>query len=310
MMCQEQIGLIVAGLGVWYGLTRGRLSTGLGIAALGVLVTGLDFAVVLRHFSGGSPYFGRLQTAGGSFRGIATNLVMHPLRIARTLQGSDVLYALVLVSPVLGLCLASTITLAGLPQVALLTLSDNQLDWNYSHQLVLPLIPFVYAGTVLALSRREETPVHRRLRFRADHVFVASVAFAVVLGPFNPVGLLHTRSTAQVSAERHAVGLVPADASVSATNYLGSHLAARRYLDVFPVVKGADWIVINAADDFLPPIISPGSAGNLSVGAHDLSSQPKRMKRIVRKLERSPHWRTVYTSGSIHVFARRHGRAA
>jgi hypothetical protein len=308
MICQEQIGLIVACLGIWYGLTKRRPATGLLLAAFGILVTAVDFAVVLRHYSGGSPYLGRYRTAGGSFRGIAANLVTHPLRIARTVQLTDVLAALVLVTPVLGLCLVSTLTLASLPQVALLTLSDNPGDWNYAAQLVLPLVPFVYAGTVFALAREERVGARRRFRFRADHVLVASVAVALTLGTFSPLALLRPRSTALVAAERHAVSLVPAGVAVSATNHLGSHLSARRYVYVFPTIKRANWVVIDTGDDWMPDMAFLHAHRNLAVGRHDLYWQPQLMMRMLRALERSPHWRSVYASRTIHVFTRRPGR--
>jgi uncharacterized membrane protein len=308
MMCQEQVGLIIACLGLWYGLTKRRLKSGLGLASVGLLVSAIDFGVILRHFSGGSPYLGRYKAAGGSWSEIVRNVFAHPVRIARTVDGTDLLEILILVCGVLGLCFASAITLAALPQVVLLTLSDNPVNWSFSAQNVLLLIPFVYAGAVLALARRERRGVRLGPRIRADHILVASVALAVSLGPFDPFGAYigeHSPYSSRVKAERHAVDLIPPNASVSATNHLGSHLSARRYIYVFPVVKRANWIVVDIGDDFLPDIGFLHTRKSIAVGKHDLYWQPKLMADTVRGLLRSPHWRTVYASSTIFVFARR-----
>ena len=45
-------------------------------------------------------------------------------------------------------------------------------------------------------------------------------------------------------AERE-LGLIPADATVSATNSLGAHVSARRRIFSFPYVRGAQWVVLS-----------------------------------------------------------------
>jgi uncharacterized membrane protein len=308
MLCQEQVGLIVACLGLWHAWHKRRLVPGIAIASVGLLVSALDFGVILRHFSGGSPYSGRYAAVGGSVTGILQNLFTHPAVFVHGVQAWDLL-GLLLVLPVLGICFGSGLTLVAAPQVAMLLLSDRTGDWYFAAQNVLTIIPFVYAGTVLALARFARVSEGRRPRVVAGHVLAASIAMAVTLGPFNPVGK-HLPSSSRLAAERHAVSLVPADARVSVTNHLGSHLAARRYLYVFPVVKAADWVVVDSADDNLPDMGYLQHRTGITVGTRDLYRQPQLMRRELKALERSPHWKLAYQSDNVYVFTRKLASAA
>ena len=56
-----------------------------------------------------------------------------------------------------------------------------------------------------------------------------------------------------------AVALVPEDAPVSATNRVGSHLSARRYIYSVPVVRRAEWIVLEMTDTWVPGSFSGSS---------------------------------------------------
>jgi Predicted membrane protein (DUF2079) len=49
-------------------------------------------------------------------------------------------------------------------------------------------------------------------------------------------------------AERHAVGLIPDGVPVSASNVLGAHLSVRNRILLFPVIREANWVVVDTAD--------------------------------------------------------------
>jgi uncharacterized membrane protein len=303
MLCQEQVGFLVACLGIWWGFRTRRFGVGVFVFSVGLLVSALDFAVVLRHFSGGSPYSGRFASAGGSIEGIVRNLFTDPTRLLGTFQLMDLIGAVAIVLPVLGVCLASGLTFAALPQALMLTLSDNHADWRWTAQNVLPLLPFVYAGTVFALARRSG---RQRRAITSSHVFGAALLVAMLIGPLYPSGIgAHVRSSPHREAQRHAVGLVPKNARVSVTNHLGSQLSARRYVYMFPNVDRANWIVVDTADDFLPDVGFLGRRNGIEVRAHDLYWQPLLMQRAVRSLKQSSAWRQVYAASTIRVFTRR-----
>ena len=185
------------------------------------------------------------------------------------------------------------------PQFALILLSDRAGDLLFTSQTVLPLVPLIYAGTIFALACRG-----RATRLRAGHIFVASVLTAVLLGPFRPFEAGRP-SSGYLAAQRHAVSLVPATAALSATNRLGAHLATRRHLYVFPVLKSATWITVDATDTYLPDVAFLRDRSGIGVGAHDLYSSPDLMRQVLARLNRSAVWDRVYESHGISVFTRR-----
>jgi hypothetical protein len=224
--------------------------------------------------------------------------VHHPLTIlARVFEPAHVLGLAVLFVPVLALCLRSTVMFAAAPQLAFVLLSARLWDVTPLSQNVLPIVPFVFAGAVYALAGRSPTS-----KWQARHVLFASFTCGVLFGPLNPL-LMPRVSLRHVSAERRAVALVPAGAPVSATNYLGAHLAARNYLGVFPVVGKATWLVVDRADAHLPDL-KWLRTHRRAVGVTDLVWQPELMKAEIRKLQASPRWRRVYSSEGVMVFTR------
>jgi uncharacterized membrane protein len=295
MLCQEIVGLTIVCLGAWFGLRTRRWRAGAAIVGGGLLATAIDFELVLRHFGGGTPYSGRYAAVGGSIGGIAKTALSDPTKILGAVQVSDLVNPVILLLPVLGLSLLSPVLIAALPQAILLTLSSNKYDWSYKTQNVLLVVPFVYAAAALALGKRDR-------RIRAEHVFTLSLVLGLVLGPsLTPKG----PPAPQLRAERHAVSLIPAGARVSATNYLGSHLAARRYLYVFPDVSKADWVVVDTADPYLPPRRTAYGQERVTVGMHDLYLDPELTNRTVRQLQHDRAWRQVYAASTVHVFEHR-----
>jgi hypothetical protein len=81
-------------------------------------------------------------------------------------------------------------------------------------------------------------------------------------------------------------------------------LAARRYLYVFPVLKDADWVLVDSHDDDLPSMSYIHRRLGIDVGVSDLYRQPNLMRRALRHLMRSPTWRLVYRRDDIYVFRR------
>jgi uncharacterized membrane protein len=298
VLCQEQIGLIVACLGAIYGWRTRRLAPAAVIVVLGLAVTLVDFRVILPHFSGGSPYSGRLMGVGGSPGGVFDTALNHPLRILDRVSEWHRLVGLgLLIVPVLGLCFRSAVMLAAVPQLALVLLSariDDAVPWS---QNILPSIPFIFAGTIYALAKS------RRRKLRGWHILVASIACAALIGPLDPY-LLPSVSLRHVRAESQAVTLVPPSASVSVTNHLGAHLATRRYLYVFPVIDKATWIIVDRRDPYLPDMRRLRSRRDVAVGIRDLWWQPELLKTELRKLENSPRWKQVFSSDGVEVFTR------
>lgn len=302
MACQEQIGLVVAGLCLWQAWRKRNLLPWVAFGLAAALVSTLEFGLVLHHFSSGSPYYGRYVGVGGSLTGMVHTFFTDPAAILGhllTLKG--LIWMALLALPVLGLCFGSSLMLAAMPAFAVIMLSDRLSDLDFRSQTVLPVVPFLYAGTVFFLARRGLR------RFRAGHVFLTSAWVAVFLGPLH-LGGSGLPSSVHVAAERHAVALVPPAAAVSTTNHLGAHLAARRRLYVFPVIKKATWVVVDATDPYLPDMSLLRTRHGIGVGTRDLYSQPKLMRTALHALNASRLWKRVYTRDGVSVFNRRSTR--
>jgi uncharacterized membrane protein len=306
MFCQEQIGLMVGCLGLWYAWRRRRIGAGLVVAAIGFGFSAFDFSVVLPHFSGGqgTPYADRF---GGSPSSILVDLVRHPIRLLDQINRHDLL-GLLLALPILGACFGSSILLAASPQIALLLLSRRPGDWGFVGINVLILVPFIYSATVFALARFESMRERREPVLVAAQVFTASLGVALV---FSPVGVFGLRQVfgphAPIGPQRDAVALVPTNASVSATNHLALPLAARRFLYVFPVIKKADWVLVDSRDDYLPNLSYIHRRSGINVGINDLYWQPKLMHREIAHLLHSTRWQLVYRRDEIYAFRRVRG---
>src|SRR6266511_4720728 len=79
---KEHVGLVLAGIGVWYAVSRGRRRAGALIALSGAAWTAVAVAIVIPHFSpsGGSPLGRRYEAIGGSAGGVARTLTTEPWR--------------------------------------------------------------------------------------------------------------------------------------------------------------------------------------------------------------------------------------
>jgi uncharacterized membrane protein len=300
VLCQEQIGLLVGCLGLWHVGRRRELRVGLAIAATGFAISAFDFLVVLRHFSGGSPFAARF---GGSLTELASDLFTHPLRIANQINVYD-LKGLVIAVPVLGACFGSSIMLAAAPQLALLLISRRSNDWLGIN--VLLVVPFVYAAALLATARARQRG-RGLLPGGAWPIFVASLAAAGLIGPFGAFGVktaFASRSTS-VDVQRQAIRLVPSNARVSATNHLALPLSQRRRLYLFPVVADAEWIVVDSSDNKLPNVSFLRHRTGIRAASNELYSQPKLMHRELHKFEASTRWALIYREGNVYVFRRK-----
>ena len=75
---------------------------------------------------------------------------------------------------------------------------------------------------------------------------------------------------------------------MSATNALGAHLSARRRIFSFPVLREAEWVVVDTRRlTYLD------------------SLRPERARPALAALRRNPDWRLVFAEDGVLVFRRR-----
>ncbi len=293
--CKEEIGLVLAGFGVWHAFAKRRRLEGAAIAALGLVWSALAIGVVIPHYHAGgeSDFYGRYSEVGGSAAGIVKTAFTHPLRIAHAaFSGRDLRYLLDLVAPLAGLCLLAPLVLvAALPELAINLLSAAPTQTSIHFHYTAGLIPPLVIASILGAGRfgRWALPVTALL-------VLAALAGSYRLGPVpgwrHVPGGSHFQATA-ARVTRHdriaarALALIPKGALVSATNTLGAHLSARRRVLSFPFIQDALWI---AADE-----TQPGYADRYA---------PLPTAIELGALRRNPDWRLVFEQDGILVFHR------
>ncbi|HET6684136.1 MAG TPA: DUF2079 domain-containing protein [Gaiella sp.] len=256
-LTKEQIGLVVAVMGLWYMLRPGRRWAGGAIAVAGLAVTVVAFAIVIPHYSisGSSRFEGRYSAIGGSPSGILETAVTDPVRILDAVtQGRDLGYLATLLLPLLALPLVAPLAaLTAAPDIALSLLSDTRTQTSIHFHYTAGAIPGLMVAAVLGAARlRRRYAWARRPEGRA--IAVSTLVAGFVLGPL-PVWS-HVPLGADLGAREHVVGeharvarralqMIPPFAPVSATNGLGAHLSERRRIFSFPVLGEAQWVAVD-----------------------------------------------------------------
>ena len=256
-LTKEEIGLVVAVMGLWYALRPGRRWAGAAIACGGVLVTVIAFAIVIPHYSisGASRFEGRYSAVGGSPTGILETAVTDPGAILSAVtQGRDGGYLAHLLLPLLALpLLAPLAALTAAPELVLSLLSDTRTQTSIHFHYTAGALPGLMVAAVLGAARlRRRYAWARRPEGRA--IVVSTLVAGILLGPL-PVWR-HVPLGSDLAAREHIVGrharaaeravrVIPADDPVSATNNLGAHLSERRRVFSFPVLGEARWVAVD-----------------------------------------------------------------
>ena len=295
-LTREEIPLVIAGLGLWYALSRRRWLAGGAIAVAGLAASAIAVQVVIPHFNHGSKssFYGRYDAVGGSASGIVRKAFTDPgrlLSIAFDHHGTHYLLDLLLPMAALAL-LAPLVLIALVPELVLNLLSSVDTQASIHYHYTAALIPILFAAAAIGASR-----LGPRAGIAATVAVLAAIAGNYLLGPIPvwrslPGGSTLQATSAQVSRhDRIAAGqlkLIPAGAAVTATNALGAHLSARRRIFSFPYLRGADWVIV---DEQKP-----------SLGDHN--DKQGGLKGI-EKLRRDPRFRLVSAVDGVLIFRRR-----
>jgi uncharacterized membrane protein len=284
---KEQIGLAVAGLGVWYVLTRRRYRMGTLIAASGLAWSAFAFLVVVPHFSpgGANPYSDRYAAVGGSPGGIVETALSSPQDILNAIATpANAAYVVALVLPVAGLCLLAPLALIpALPELAINLLSGHGLQKTLTWQYVAGIVPFLFLATIHAIRKRpQQTEFLTR---------IVAMAAAVTFALFTPQMFSWFGEPTNRASARQALSLIPDAVPVSVSGRLGAHLAERRRLLSFPTVREANWIIVDRRDAWIPWPVERWD--------------PERWERAVGRYEHSHDWRVVFDRDDILVLRRR-----
>jgi uncharacterized membrane protein len=283
---KEQMGLVVAGLGVWYVLKHRRYRNGGIIALAGLAWSLFAFLLVIPHYAqaGTNPYGARYGAVGGTPGGILHTAVSSPLDIFGAVGTQlNAAYVVALVLPVAGLCLLAPIALIpAIPELAINLLSNQETQKTLTWQYVAGIVPFVLVATIYAIGKRPKQTV-----FLTRIVVMAS---AVTFVAFAPQMVSWVQDPIDRTAARDATRLIPEGVPVSVSAVFGAQLAERRRLLPFPVVREANWIIVHRGDAYIPWPVE--------------KIDVPRWQQAVHRYETSPKWRVVFDRSSILVLRR------
>lgn len=256
LLVKEDMGLLVAGFGLWMLVTRPRVPEGRMTAAAmiagGIAATCLATLMLRPAFDGSAMYYWRYGALGSNVPQAALHVVSYPVATARLLVTSHVKLATMawLTGSLLFLPLFSPITLAAAPLLAERMLASSAPDWwglpfQYNAFIVVVLVCAAVDGALRLggwFARLHGQWVGGRWRGRGggrpqarSHagVWLAGIfcGAAVALVPSFPLGAaLHPgfyRRTPGERAAGAAVAAVPSGVTVEATNTIGPQLSAR-----------------------------------------------------------------------------------
>jgi len=292
LTCGELIGLTIAAIGVWYAVRYRRRRAGFAIALAGTAWTATCLLLVIPAFQEGRPsrYYSLFGSVGGSPRGLLETLLTDPGTVlGQVTSGADGRYVLLLLAPTALLALGQPLLLAtALPQLGVNTLAEFWSTTQPRFQYVAAILAPTIAATIMSVGRF-------RPRMRPFAAALPLVAAVICLAWWPPLPdeqefLFGAREpAARTSAMREAIGLVPADAPVMATNRLGAHLSARRGIYRFPERAGAEWAVIDTRDAWL---------------IHEFRVDEQRFGKLLIRLHDDPAWRLVFDDADVRVYRR------
>jgi uncharacterized membrane protein len=294
-LTKEEIPLVVAGMGVWYAISRRRWLLGSAIAVGGVVISAAAIKIVIPHFHGAeSHFFGRYRAAGGSAAGIAKKAVTDPGRLlSLAFDHRGVHYLLDLALPLAALSvLGPLVLIAALPELVLNLLSSAETQSSIHYHYTAGEIPALVAAAIFGAKRLGR---HRNLA--AGTAVVATIVGNFFLGPlpiwrFIPGGETLQANAAHISghdrAATRALKLIPREAAVTATNSLGAHLSQRQWIFSFPFVDRAQWVIV---DERKPSV-------------DDQNDKDKGLE-LIKEFESDRRFRRVYAEDGVLVYRRR-----
>jgi uncharacterized membrane protein len=310
LLVKEDMGLFVAGIGVYLAVTRTQMVARQRLVAVILIVVGVTDTWVATYllipaFGGRSDYYWAYGVLGHNVPQVAEHIIEHPLGALRLLITPRVKLdtMLWLLAPFCFLPLLSPLTIAIVPLLAERMLQDQFPNWwvteyHYNAYLVVIGVCAAVDGAV-RLDRwvrraRERAPAGTGHERRAGTVaLVCAVAICVVsvgLVPRFALGAALHRSfyhrTAHERDAAAAVAAVPAGVTVEAVNWLGPHLSGR------------DTVLLWDGDGGSPlyPAWVVAATGSRQFTFHSVKQQEQRLALL-----RQHGYKTVYDHGGYIV---------
>ncbi|MEU6428012.1 DUF2079 domain-containing protein [Microbispora sp. NPDC046973] len=258
LLVKEDMGLLLAGLGLFLLTRRRERRPGVLLVAGGVAATLVATRVLIPHFGGRAGYYWAYWALGPDLRRAVVHAVTRPGDVVALLADPPLkLRTLVLtLTPVLFTAALSPLGLALLPPLLERILASTYPNWwtpRYHYTAFVVAVVFA-AGIDGALRAAARFPARSAMLVRGWALLVLATALALV--PFFSFGALFTPSfyaeTARTRAAGRAVAAVPDGALVEAAGPLAPALSPRtRTLLWDRTPRGAPWVAADVgARDF------------------------------------------------------------
>jgi len=262
--CKEEIGLLVAMMGLYAALVQRRWRLGAITFVLGAGWSLLAVLGIQAAFAGGNIHWGRYSYLGDTTQAKVMALLTRPDLIVAQLQAANVgRYFFELLLPVGFLSLlAPEILLLALPSLAINLLAQ----FSPMHQVTTliyaaPILPFVMLSAVKGAARvvgwitGSKTISSKALPPAVIVCWVLGFAllgqrlYGYLPGSGNAMALTvtdHNRRSQVVFDQ------IPPGASVSAQDRLNPHIAGRKTVYIYPRVDDADYVLLDVTGSAWP----------------------------------------------------------
>ena len=252
LLTRENIALTFAAIGVYISVVQHRWRLGGAVIAVCVVWFTTLIEVVMPAIAG-APYGHWTYDALGSGPGSALlHIIRHPLSSLRLLVDNSAKLKLWggLLGAWLFLPVLSPLVLVAIPTILERLWSSNPALWSASYHYSLVIAPVLAFASIDGVARLRQIVRGRIGRFLEVGLSVGVLAAGAVLSvavvrPFDEIGTYISAN--QVSDIRACLGVIPADASVSASNALLPHLSHRRQIYLLTMKDDADYVAIDLA---------------------------------------------------------------
>ncbi len=248
---KEEVALTGAAMGLYLVVAKRRYRLGAGVAVVSLIYFVLVIKVAMPAL-GGVPLldrFGGMMTPeAGGITGIVRTLFTNPLYVFSfvLLDPAKLTYLLELLLPVvLTPLLGGLGWIAAAPAFAVPFLSSAETQFSIAYHYSAHLLPFVYFLAILALQRW--IPRLGSKPAFAAAILVASLAMNYTYGWVFAKGWegMPVRTAHAAAIEQIIESSIPREAAVSAMSDLVPHVSARRDIYLFPIVKDADYLLVD-----------------------------------------------------------------